>query len=174
MTKEKAQFSIVGKKRTKAYSSQNYPVAAIEVEVIDFVRCPNSWDYKESYETDSIVQGETRIMPERFYGKDMLQCRVRIIPLGKPIEQKYVSMVRSVSDPDPYCDADATYRTSAMVRDKVSVSLHGDEVRRRPYQDDNKMMWELSGPDPITNDDQVEFLIEESERLFEDRLPMRI
>jgi len=163
---------IIGTKRWRSYSSDKYDRACIEVEVLDHVNCPDSWKYEER-EYESLIEDITRTWIE-YYGKDLLHCTVRLKTKGGTEKEKHVSLVRSLrSDP---ADGSPVYRTSAMVKNSDAVRYRQGAESFVPdyHSTDHDMIWELAGPDPISNEEQVSQLLEEAHRLFEPRIPVSI
>jgi len=163
---------IVGTSRWRSYSSEEHGDGVIEVEVLDHVRCPDSWHYDER-EITSNVTGKTRTHID-YYGKDLLQCAVRLETRNGEKESKFVSLARSVRSGS--ISNEATYRTSCMVRDEESVVYNStiDEWQKRTKPSNFEMVWELAGSDPISHEDQIEMLLDESHRLFNSRVPISI
>jgi hypothetical protein len=163
---------IVGTRRWRSYSSEEHGDGVIEVEVLDHVRCPESWRYTEK-EFNSGITGKNEKWVD-YYGKDLLHCAVRLKTRSGHTDSYFASLCRSVRAQT--VSTEPVYRTSCMIRDKVSVRY--SKVRERwvkeGHRDDHEMMWELAGPEPNSLEDQVEMLVDESHRLFSSRVPVSI
>ena len=163
---------IVGTKRWRSYSSEKYDRACIEVEVLDHVNCPDSWYYQER-DTESSITGQYRTWTD-YHGKDLLHCAVRLKTKDGTVKKRFASLSRVIRS--DAVDDSPVYQTSCKVLDRLHVrySERQEGFVRQRHKDNHTSMWQLAGPDPISNEEQVSALLEEAHRLFEPRIPVSI
>lgn len=163
-----SEFNIVDNEYTREYSSEKFPNATLIVKVVDFFPCLNSWEYSPPFMGETFIPDqEKREYPARFYGKDILKCIVGLRKESGETLWKNASIVRSISPGGRLGDAKITWRTSCISKSQSGVYTHGDEVVYDSLKSKHESLWELSSPDSISHENQINRLLNNAERLFE-------